>query len=217
MVQTPLPLRGGNGSRTIAFPPEPIWRFTLEQYHAMVRSQVLTEANALEFLDGFLVPKMVKKPAHRISTRLVRQILEQWIPAGYYVDSQEPITLGGSEPEPDVAVILGKTTDYRDRHPGAAEVLLVVEVAEATLERDRGLKKRLYAAEGIADYWILNLVDRQLECYSDPQVAPDLAPEGVEQMGVVYQRCEVLGESASLSFPWVLDPGVSLPTVGDLL
>lgn len=110
-----------------------------------------------------------------------------------------------------------KTTDYRDRHPGAAEVLLVVEVAETTLERDRGLKKRLYASEGIPHYWIVNLVDRQLECYSDPQVAPDWVPEAVEQTGAAYQRCEVLGETARLSFPWTLDPGVSLPTVGDLL
>uniref|UniRef100_UPI003342DA57 Uma2 family endonuclease n=1 Tax=Prochlorothrix hollandica TaxID=1223 RepID=UPI003342DA57 len=140
--------------QAVALPPEPVWRLTLDQYQAMVRSQILTEADALEFLDGFLIPKMIKNPPHRISTQLLRQVLEAWIPEGYYVDSQEPITLATSEPEPDVTVIQGKTTDYRDRHPGGADVLLVVEVADATLARDRGLKQRLYSAAGIPHYWI---------------------------------------------------------------
>jgi Uma2 family endonuclease len=79
------------------------------------------------------------------------------------------ITTDDSEPEPDVAVIRGTRRDYRDRHPSPADVGLITEVADATLQRDRTRKKRIYAHAGIPVYWIINLVDRQIEVYSNPQ------------------------------------------------
>ena len=91
------------------------------------------------------------------------------------MDSQEPITLPASGPEPDVAVIRGDSRDYFDRHPGAAEVGLIVEVAEASLDRDRVLKKQIYAAAAIPVYWLLDLNNRRLEAYSDPE-GGDLLP-----------------------------------------
>lgn len=199
----------------IALPPEPIWRLTLAHYHAMVRSQILTEADPLEFLDGFLVPKAIKSPLHRLSTSLFQDFLSDFRPPNTHLNAHEPITLETSEPEPDVTVIQGETTDYRDRHPGAAEVLLVVEVADATLERDRGLKKRLYAAAGIANYWILNLVDRQLECYSEPAIGPDNQGGNLET-AAVYQQCQILTESNAIGLPWGVGGDRGLPIVADL-
>jgi Uma2 family endonuclease len=105
---------------------------------------------------------------HRIATRRVRKALERVVPQGWYVDSQEPITLPTSEPEPDGSVIRGDTADYADRHPPAAAVALVVEVADASLEFDRTLKKAIYAHAGIPTYWIVNLIDGRLEVYVDP-------------------------------------------------
>jgi len=93
-------------------------------------------------------------------------------PDGWYVDSQEPITLNDSEPEPDIAIVRGDTRDYLDRHPGARDLSLVVEVADSTRERDRTLKQRLYGRAGIPVYWIVNLVERQLEVYSQPVELP---------------------------------------------
>jgi Uma2 family endonuclease len=149
-------------------PSEPIWRLSLEQYHAMIRAGILTDDDPVELLEGWLVPKMPKNPSHRAATRLTREALQRLTPAGWYVDAQEPITLEDSEPEPDVVLVRGETRDYLDRHPGPRDVALVVEVADATLLRDRTLKKRLYAAAGIAAYWIVNLPDGQVEFYADP-------------------------------------------------
>lgn len=149
-------------------PIDVIWRFSIDQYHAMIRAGILTEDDPVELLEGWLVTKMPKNPHHRVATRLIRQALEGIIPTGWYVDTQEPLTTADSEPEPDVMVVRGETRQYLDRHPGPQDVALVVEVADSTLQRDRLLKKRLYAAAGIPLYWIVNLLDSQIEVYSEP-------------------------------------------------
>jgi Uma2 family endonuclease len=151
-----------------AVPSDPIWRFSVDQYHEMIRAGILGEDEPVELLDGWLVPKMTKNPPHAVATRLARKALERIIPENWYVDSQEAITLATSEPEPDAAVVRGDPRAYVDHHPGPKDVALVVEVADAGLERDRTLKKRLYAEAGIAVYWIVNLIDRVLEAYTDP-------------------------------------------------
>jgi hypothetical protein len=149
-------------------PTDFIWRLSVDQYHEMIRAGILTDDDPVELLEGWLVYKMPKNPPHRIATRLTRASLERIIVAGWYVESQEPITTEDSEPEPDVGVVRGDTRQYMDRHPGPQDLALVVEVSEATLQRDRGWKKRLYAQANIPVYWIVNLIDRQVEVYTDP-------------------------------------------------
>ena len=149
-------------------PEDLIWRLSVSQYHQMIRTGILTADDPVELLAGWLFYKMPKNPPHRIATRLAQDSLEAVVPAGWYVDSQEPITLGDSEPEPDVMVVRGETRQYKDRHPGPEDVLLVVEVADTTIERDRGVKRRMYARSGIPVYWIINLVERRLEVYERP-------------------------------------------------
>lgn len=149
-------------------PPEPIARITVGQYHSMINAGILTEDDPVELLDGYLVEKMPKNPPHRVSTRKTRIALEKAAPPGWYVDSQEPITTLESEPEPDVTVVCGTSDDFTQRHPGPGEVGLLVEVSEATLQRDRGPKKRIYARAKIPVYWIVNLIDRQIELHADP-------------------------------------------------
>jgi len=154
-----------------AVPRDPILRFSVEQYHEMIRAGILTADDQVELLEGWLVAKMPKKPQHRIATRLTQKALEGIVPDGWYVDAQEPITLADSEPEPDVMIVRGETQDYHDRHPHADEIALVVEISDSTLERDRSTKKRMYARAGIPVYWIVNLVDNTCEVYSAPSVA----------------------------------------------
>jgi Uma2 family endonuclease len=149
-------------------PDDFIWRLSVAQYHEMIRSGILTSDDPVELLAGWLVYKMPKNPPHRIATRVALKALEATIPAGWYVDSQEPITLDDSEPEPDVAVVRGDTRLYRDRHPGPEDVALVVEVADSTIDRDRGVKRRVYARAGIPIYWIINLVESVVEVYQEP-------------------------------------------------
>ncbi len=157
----------------INVPPELMWRWSVDQYHAMIRAGILTEDDPVELLDGWLVPKMPKSPNHRATTLLMRRGLERLVPAGWYVDSQEPITTPESEPEPDVLVLQGSTRRYLDRHPGPGDLALVVEVSDTSLEQDRKLKKALYASAGIPCYWIANLRDDKLEVYSEPTADDD--------------------------------------------
>jgi Uma2 family endonuclease len=145
-----------------------IWRFSVDQYHAMIRAGILTEDDPVELLEGWLVTKMPKNPPHSVVTQLTREALARILPSGWYVDAQEPITTADSEPEPDVVVVRGDRRQYLNRHPGPQDVALVIEVADSTLQRDRSLKKRLYAAAGIPVYWIVNLLDGQIEVYTNP-------------------------------------------------
>jgi len=151
-----------------SLPPEPPARFTVGQYHTMLDAGVFAEDEAFELLEGWLFHKMAKKATHRVSTRAMRKKLEKLLPTGWDVDSQEPITTLDSEPEPDVSVVRAGVLDSKKRHPKPKEVGLVVEISQETLARDRGIKKRIYARARIPIYWIVNLVDTQIEVYTDP-------------------------------------------------
>ena len=155
----------------LAMPPEPVLPITVPQYHAMIRAGVLESGAPIELLEGWLVTKMTKNPPHRVALRKTRIALERFVPAGWSIDSQEPITTVDSEPEPDLSVVRGDTAKLVNRHPRPDEVGLLVEVAEASLERDRGWRKRVYAAARIPVYWVVNLIDRQVEVFADPQDA----------------------------------------------
>jgi Uma2 family endonuclease len=155
-----------------------IWRFGVDQYHAMIDAGILTEDDPVELLGGWLIQKMTQKPAHPIAVDLLREALASRISGAWHVRTQAPITLSEGEPEPDVALVRGDRRDYRQRHPGPGDVLLVVEVADTSLARDRGVKKQLYAQAGIPIYWIVNLVERKIEVYTTPsstEAAPDYA------------------------------------------
>ncbi len=167
-MSTTMPLASPTSEQPVVVTPDVMWRFSVEHYHAMIQAGILTEDDPVELLEGWLVTKMSKNPKHRISTRRARKALERIVPPGWYVDSQEPLTTANSEPEPDGMIARGETDQYPDRHPGPQDVALVVEVADSSLQRDRSLKKRLYAAAGIPVYWIVNLIDGQLEVYTDP-------------------------------------------------
>ena len=172
-----------NSRQTLVVPTEPVWRFSVAQYHQMIRLGILTEDDPVELLEGWIIQKMPKNPPHRAATKLTRNALEEIVPEGWYVDAQEPITLLDSEPEPDVVVVRGDTRDYLDRHPGSPDLALVVEIADSTLERDRTSKKRLYARAGIPVYWIVNLPEQKLEVYTEPI---DLAQEPTYQQRQDY-------------------------------
>jgi len=142
-------------------------RFTVEEYHALIDAGFFAEDESFELLCGFLVHKMGKKRAHTLATQQLRELIEKML-VGFYADAQEPITTSDSEPEPAVSVMRGKRREYRSHQPLARDTLLVAEVADSTLAQDRGLKKSIYAKAGIPVYWIVNLVDRQIEIYTQP-------------------------------------------------
>jgi Uma2 family endonuclease len=165
-----------------AVPFEPLWRWTVDQYHAMIRAGVLTEDDPVELLDGWVVEKMPKNPAHCSSAGVVRDALSSVLPSGWFVRVQDPVTLATSEPEPDVAVVRGEPRTYAERHPGPEDTALVVEVADSNLRFDRVFKKWMYADAGIAAYWIVNLVQNRVEVHTKPSGSGEQA-DYLEQRG----------------------------------
>jgi Uma2 family endonuclease len=162
-------------SAAVAAPPvappvaPALYRFTVEQYHRMGELGVLTENDRVELLEGWVVRKVTHNPPHdgtitRLNRRLMRLLPEAWL-----VRVQCTITTRDSEPEPDLAVVRGPEEAYFTRHPTAQDIALLIEVADASLDTDRGEKRRLYARARVREYWIVNIPEAQVEVYTQPR------------------------------------------------
>ncbi len=165
--------------------PEP-YRLTVDQYEAMVDAGILGDDAGLELIEGQLVKKMTKKPPHSSAVEGTWRAIHAALPPGWHVRIEEPVRIPSrdSMPEPDVSVARGSHRDYRDRDPGPEELALVVEVARSSLSADRALA-RTYGGGRIPAYWIVNVVDRQIEAYSNPVDGAYPAPVIVPETGVV--------------------------------
>ncbi|MBV8488708.1 MAG: Uma2 family endonuclease [Planctomycetaceae bacterium] len=179
--------------------PAEIYRFTIQQYDQMIRDGTIAEDDPVELLGGILVRKMPKKPRHSVITAWLVEELRRRLPEGWHVRQEQPLRIPDyDEPEPDLAIVRGAIMDYALRHPSAADVVLVGEVAGTTLDRDRGEKRAIYARGGIPIYWIINLIDNQIEVYTDPSPAQGYRALVVhrpgEQLSVVVdgQTCGTL-------------------------
>lgn len=148
-------------------PPFAVRRFTVDEYHRLIDAGILQDGDPYELLDGWITRKMTKNPPHEVCLRLLHLVLGNLVVEGWMFDSQLAMTLSTSEPEPDGMIVKGTPRDYLSRHPRPDELALVIEVADSSLERDR-MKAALYAQDKIARYWIVNLVDRVIEDYSQP-------------------------------------------------
>lgn len=182
--------------------PEAARRFSRAEYYRMAEVGILRPNERVELIEGEIIPMAPQGPEHAIVGDHLQELFARAFGSGYYVRAQRPLALGqASDPEPDIAVVSGSWTDYAAGHPTTA--LLVVEVAESSLSFDRQVKAGLYAAAGIADYWIVNLEQRLLEVYRQPGPDP-LAPSGAS-----YARTERLGvrkTAAPLAAPHVQIP-----------
>ena len=143
-------------------------RFSIPEYHKLIEIGVLTEDDNLELLEGYLVHKMARDPPHEASLQKTAKKMYRTLPPGWDVRIQCAVTLPESEPEPDVAVVRGDENTYIQRHPGPADIGLLIETSDTTLAADRIDKGRIYARANIACYWIVNLVNRQIEVYTQP-------------------------------------------------
>ena len=138
----------------------------------MIESGAFTEDDRLELIEGWVVQQMAKGPGHEYAVGQGEELLRALVPAGWHVRNQAPITLTSSEPEPDLAIVRGDRGAYRRRHPVASEIALAVEVSDTSLDTDR-IKGKTYGAAGIAEYWIINLVNRCVEVYARPDPASE--------------------------------------------
>jgi Uma2 family endonuclease len=150
-------------------PPFPVYRFTVEQYHRMIETGVLTENDRVELLEGWVVPRMPHNPPHDGTVWLVQTALLPRLPKAWILRVQSAITTADSEPEPDLAVARGPGLRYFTIHPRPKDVSLVIEVSDTTLIHDREEKGRLYAQARIPVYWIVNLPETKIEVYTEPR------------------------------------------------
>lgn len=159
-------------------------RFSKSEYHQMHELGFFAD-QYVELIDGEIIDMPVPGPPHCSGTELAAEVMRSIFGQGCWARTQMPLDLSQtSEPVPDVAVIIGTP---RTQTTTPTDALIVIEVSETTLTEDRGRKASLYAAGGIQDYWIINLVDRQLEVHRNP--APDISAP----FGHSYASVTVLG------------------------
>ncbi len=152
------------------FEPRP-YRWTVEAFYQACEAGVFDEAR-VQLLDGEIIEMPAMKNQHALGIDFTRLALEAAFGPNCWVRVQMSLDLKPwSVPDPDLLVVPGSSRSWvgKDNPTGG---LLVVEVPETTLWTDRNRKAPIYAAAGIQDYWILNLVDRQLEVYRDPVADP---------------------------------------------
>lgn len=169
-------------------------RLSVAAYHRLLEMGIIEENNTTELLEGYLVLKLAKNPPHAVSLRKALRRIVPLLPAGWDHCSQDPVTLIDSEPEPDVAIVRGDGTTYIRRHPGPADIGLVIEVSDSSLESDRKDKTRIYARSAVVAYWIVNLPERQVEVYTLPTGGP---------AGPHYGNCQIYPSGSTV--PFLLD------------
>jgi Uma2 family endonuclease len=172
-------------------------RITVEAYHQMISLGILTENDHVELIRGELiqrVPTSVREAASilRLNHWLIPRVDENAI-----VSVHNPIHLDDSEPEPDLALLRWQADFYKSGKPRPADVLLVIEVADSTLEFDREVKRDLYAEAGIPEFWIVNLVEGCVEIHRQA------TPEGV------YLSHQTARKGDQLEIPYIT--GCSVP------
>ena len=143
----------------------------LQRYEQAVELGILTENDPIELLEGRITLRMPVGTPHSATVgHLTEHFFSKYFGV-YKIRSENPVALPpNSEPEPDLVLAKLRDDQYYNAHPGPEDLLLVIEVADSTLELDRQVKAPIYAAANITEYWIINLRHRIIEVY----LAPDL-------------------------------------------
>lgn len=167
-----------------------LYRLTARQAQAMAAAGIFRGASHIELLGGVLIQKMTKYPPHNFTVGEVSTLLSTLLTPRWVVRNEQSIELARRwQPEPDVVVLVGPSRRYEAAYATPADVALLVEVADSSYARDRGIKWRKYAQARIPTYWIINLAQRQVEVYRDPAGAGRDA---------AYGSAEVYGEGAAV-------------------
>src|SRR2546425_6841285 len=179
-------------------------RWTRHEYERLIDHGFLDEDDPIELLDGLLLVKEPQHSAHRTAVLLVAKAVERAFGEGWFVQTQSPIVLGDrSEPEPDVCVVRGSPRDYVDAHP--TRPALVVEGAQSGLRLAPGPKAAAYARAGLADYWIVDLVDRVLEAHREP------ARPGPARRHWAHAATPTLDERVTVTSPAIPAAAIRVP------
>lgn len=141
---------------------------TVAEYHRLAETGVLTEDDRVELIDGVIVSLSPIGPVHATSVTKLHNFLVRTGGDSVEIRSQNPVGLNDrSELEPDVAVLRAKS--YRAALPTPADVLMLIEVADSSLADDRAIKLPLYAASGIPEVFLVDLMGERLERHTEPE------------------------------------------------
>jgi Uma2 family endonuclease len=143
--------------------------FTVAEYNRMGETGILKEEDRVELIEGEIIEMSPIGRRHAACVGRLTSLLSRLLTEKAIVWVQNPIVLDDySEPQPDVALLRRRDDFYERSLPAPADVLLIVEVADTTLEYDRQIKLPLYARAGIAEVWLVNLMDEQVGIYTQP-------------------------------------------------
>lgn len=144
--------------------------FTVSDYHKMAETGILEPDARVELLCGEIINMSPINSDHASLVDQITALLYQVPDLNAIIRIQNPLTIDEySEPEPDIVVVKKDIDKYRNAHPKPSDVLILIEVADSSLELDRTNKKALYATSGIPEYWIVNLKDSQIEVFTKPK------------------------------------------------
>lgn len=177
-------------------------RWTRREYDRLVDAGLFHQRH-VELIEGQIFDMSPMGSTHATVVKLVDVLLQAAYGSDYFTRVQMPLALGDySEPEPDIAVVRGQVRDFVLEHPTTA--LLVVEVSDSTLEFDRQTKGSLYAMAGVAHYWVVNVRDRCLEVFGDPEA------DEHARYGWAYASKDALPADASISLPMLAGKRLSI-------
>lgn len=179
-------------------------RWTIDEYHRMIATGILTTDDKVELLEGQIIEMVPQDPPHASITSSFSNDLPVLFAGKAWVRSQLPITIPpDSEPEPDIAIVRIDASDYFDRHPHPEDIYLLIEVADSTLSKDRKQKARIYAKANVLEYWILDVKNQRVFVFRQPE-------------NEVYQSEQIVEATATLStiaFPEIeIDLRILFPT-----
>ncbi|HLP89058.1 MAG TPA: Uma2 family endonuclease [Nostocaceae cyanobacterium] len=142
--------------------------WTVEEYHRMIDVGILTTEDKVELLNGYIIQINPQPPIHAAILQQATDHIKTLLTGKAYVRMQLPVTLPTSEPEPDIAIVKIDLQAYRNYHPSASDIFLLIEVAYSSLEVDKIIKVPIYAQANIPEYWILDTNTRQVYIYRQP-------------------------------------------------
>ncbi len=176
--------------------PYHLW--TVDEFHQMAVAGLLGETDRVELIDGEMFDKAPIGSKHAFMVNRISQTFSAGVGVKCLVSTQNPVRLGErSEPQPDVALL--RRGNYMDALPAAADVLLIVEVSDSTLEYERDVKIELYARHGIPEVWLLDINAREITVYREPVegqyrlIRKPTAAEAVSSMAVPGVALRLMG------------------------
>ncbi|MCD9188849.1 MAG: Uma2 family endonuclease [Pyrinomonadaceae bacterium] len=166
------------------------FQFTVDDFNAMTEQGMFRPTDRLELIEGEIIEISPIGRLHARCVDLLNHFLNKYTAENVIIRAQSPIILDDlSEPQPDISILRFQADFYKQSHPKAADILLIIEVSDSTVEYDRTLKFPKYASAKIPEAWLINLEAERIEVHSNPK-------ENIYGMVKIYQRGEeVLSET----------------------